>query len=109
MEIQSKYIDKSKKKPKTEVKTIIPTTTDSLNVEDLKSNIPNRSAIVKKGSSTVQHINLLNVREWSVSGRTLIISTVDNSTPIVLNFNTNDQASQAELRFTEIKNGGIYV
>ena len=102
-----KYINKNRTKPLLPAVPVVPTTTDSLRVTDLKTNIPGRSAVVKKAGASAQHIYLNNVRDWSVEGSTLIIATVDSAEPIILIFSSHDEAEAAEIRFTAIKNGGV--
>lgn len=109
MDLRTKYIDKTKRKPLAPATSVIPTTSVALVPTDLKSNIPGRSAVVKKKGADLQHINLNNVRDWSVSGSTLIINTVDSAEPIILTFLSPEMAEQAELRFTSIKNGAVIV
>ena len=86
---------------------MIPTNTDLLEPEDIKTNVPNESAIVRVSTTTTQHINLKNVLHWRTEGKSLVITTLENSIPIVLSFLSIDRAITAEVRFTAIKNGGI--
>ena len=120
MELQQKYVDKPTKvndigrdkrlnvTPAPVLKspgTTIPTLSSNVEPEDIKTNVAKLSAIVKKGTTVIQHINLLNVLCWNADGNTLIIDTLDSGTPILLNFLSSDRADVADTRFTAIMNG----
>lgn len=105
--LEMKYVDKSKKKTAPTPAPIVPTTTVGLDPSDLVSSIPGKTMIVQKANVLYQHINLLNVRDWFVEDRNLIVNQVDTDNPIILTFNTNERANRAEERFTLLKNGGV--
>lgn len=107
-DLTQKYINKKKPKPTTSPIVVIPTTSKGLHTSDLKSDIPGKSATVRKAGGILQHIDLKNVCDWYIDGIKLVINQVDSSIPIILEFQSFEMAIAAEIRFTGIKNGGIF-
>ena len=107
MDLSQKYTNKNRNKLTSVPLIVTPTLSVSLIPSDIKSNIPGKNAIVSHSGQLMQHINLLNVLYWEVQNVSLIISTVDSNIPIILTFLSTDLAIEAEIRFTNIKNGAI--
>jgi len=85
-----------------------PNVMENLSPTDLKTNVQGKSAIVTSVGKSI-HIVLNNVKSWYSDGNILYISSIDNSTPILLQFATTPHAIQAEVRFCQIFNGGLLI